>query len=133
MVAERPLTGVGPRGFRYVYAAYADPGDPFINDTQDEGAKHAHNHVLEVLTETGLVGVVALLAFYAMLIRGWRQAPPARRAVALPFALALLAVLFPLNSNNALYSSYWSQFIWWLVALFCAALAGTANPRRPQP
>lgn len=132
MVAERPLTGVGPRGFRYAYTAYADPGDPFIDDTRDEGARHAHNHVLEVLTETGVVGAVALLAFYALLIRGWRQAPPARRVVALPFALALLAVLFPLNSNNALYSSYWSQFIWWLVALHCAALTGTANPRASQ-
>ncbi|MEO7062293.1 MAG: O-antigen ligase family protein, partial [Dokdonella sp.] len=56
MSAAHPLTGVGVRGFRYAYPHYATPGDRFVDTTSDTGASHAHQIVLEVLSETGAIG-----------------------------------------------------------------------------
>ena len=39
----------------------------------------------------------------------------------LPYGLCLLVAYFPFNSHMAIYSSFWSQIVWWLIALYCAA------------
>jgi len=42
--------------------------------------------------------------------------------MALPAGVALLAWLFPVNTGLALFSSFWGQLIWWLVAVYYATL-----------
>ncbi len=134
MSAAHPLTGVGVRGFRYAYPQYAVPGDRFVDTDGDTGASHAHQIVLEVLSETGMVGLALWLAGTVIAVRAWRRADAAARARARPAALALLAATFPLNSHLAFYSAWWSLLFWWLLALYAAAVtmpAPTASPSRP--
>ena len=57
----------------------------------------------------------------AMLVRAAVRTPPSGRRWLVPFGLALVSALWPLNTHPALYSAMWSQFVWWLVALYCAA------------
>lgn len=123
MSAAHPLAGVGVRGFRYAYPQYASPGDAFIDTQTDEGAFHAHQIVLEVLSETGIAGLALWLigAFFA--IRAWRRADAPARERALAPALALAAMTFPLNTHLAFYSAWWGLLFWWLLALYCAALS----------
>jgi O-antigen ligase len=122
MSRAHPLTGVGVRGFRYAYPAYAAPKDSFVDTASDTGASHAHQIVLEVVSETGLVGLLFWLAGVAFAVRAWLRALPAQRMRARAPALALLAMCFPLNTHFAFYSAWWGLLFWWLLALYCAAL-----------
>jgi hypothetical protein len=125
MVRAHPWTGVGARGFRYDYAAHAAPGDRFVEATQGVGASHAHQIVLEVLSETGVLGLLSWMFGVGVAIRAWRNASAAQRARAFAPGLALVAMCFPLNTHLAFYSAWWGLFFWWLLAIYCAAL-GTA-------
>jgi O-antigen ligase len=123
MWKAHPVTGVGVRGFRYAYPEYAAPRDRFVDTASDTGASHAHQIVLEVLSETGAVGLCFWLAGAVLAVRAWRRADAAARSRAFAPALALVAMCFPLNTHLAFYSAWWGLLFWWLVALYCAALA----------
>ncbi len=122
MTRDHPCTGVGVRGFRHAYPRYALPGDDFIDASAGTGAAHAHQILLEVLSETGLIGLLGWLLGGALALRGWQRAGPSARRAARAPALALLAMTFPLNTHLAFYSAWWGLFFWWLVALYCGAL-----------
>lgn len=122
MIAAHPASGVGVRGFRYAYADFAPPGDSFVDAATDEGAAHAHQLVLEVLSETGAVGLLLWGGGVFCAIRAWRRAAAAARTRALAPAIALAAMCFPLNTHLAFYSAWWGLLFWWLLALYCAAL-----------
>ena len=126
MIDAHPINGVGVRAFRYAYPEFAQPGDPFISIDEKSGratgAFYAHQIVVEVTSETGLIGLVGLTLFYGLLVRHWRLASRERRIVALPFAMAALAWIFPFNTHPSFYSAQWSVLIWLMVALLCATL-----------
>jgi O-antigen ligase len=127
MIRAHPLVGVGARGFRYAYPQYADPGDTFVDVNSDEGASHAHQIVLEVLSETGFIGFVLWLIGAVFAIRAWTRASPPARERALAPALALAVMCFPLNTHLAFYSRFWGLLFWWLLALYVAALHAESN------
>ena len=125
MIAEHPWNGVGVRGFRYAYPDYAPANDHFLVAEAcgvGEGACHAHQLVLEVLTETGAIGLLLWLAALVLAVRAWRRVGPAARARAFPVTVALGVMLFPLNTHLAFYSAWWGLLFAWLLGLWCAAL-----------
>ena len=122
MAAAHPVAGVGVRGFRYAYPQFAAPGDAFVAAGGDEGALHAHQIVLEVLAETGTIGLLLWIAAAGAALAAWRRAAASARARALAPALALAVMTFPLNTHLAFYSAWWGLLFWWLLALFAAAL-----------
>ncbi len=120
--AEHPLNGIGVGGFRYAYPQYAQPGDVFVDTATGTGAFYAHQLVVQVLSETGFIGLSGLVVFFWLWWRSWCQAETSARERALPYALAALAWLFPLNTHASFYGAQWSQLIWLMLALYCAAL-----------
>ncbi|HJU38068.1 MAG TPA: O-antigen ligase family protein [Tahibacter sp.] len=128
MVEEHPVNGVGVRGFRYDYAEHARPGDDFVI-ADGTGAMHAHQWVLEVASETGLVGLALWIAGIVLALRAWHRATRAARERAFAPAVALVAMAFPLNTHLAFYSAWWGLVFWWLVALYCAALTADLDER----
>ncbi|TAN01025.1 MAG: polymerase, partial [Rhodanobacteraceae bacterium] len=61
MIAAHPVAGVGVRDFREAYPHFAPPNDQFVTSEAcgvGEGACHPHQIVLEVLADTGAVGLV---------------------------------------------------------------------------
>ena len=122
MIAAHPVAGVGVRGFRYAYPQFARPGDAFVDPARDEGASHAHQIVLEVLSETGAIGLILWIAGAIGAIGAWLRADTRARERALAPGMALLAMCFPLNTHLAFYSAWWGLLFWWLLALYCAAL-----------
>lgn len=129
MIQAHPINGVGCNGFRHAYPDFALPDDPFVNPQSGIGSYFAHQLLLQVGTDTGLIGLAGLMLFYVAWLRSWKNADASVKAAALPFALAPLAWLFPLNTHSSFYSSQWSQLIWLLLALYCAALAGNRRNR----
>jgi O-antigen ligase len=128
MVRHHPVNGVGARGFRDAFPA-CDP-DPAQPPAWGEGpALHAHQVVLEVLSETGAFGLLCWLAGVALALRAWRYAGAAAREHARPAMLALLVTVFPLNTHLAFYSTFWGGVALLLAALYAGSLLG----REPAP
>lgn len=126
MVHEHPLNGVGARGFREAYPA-CDP-HPGQAPAWGEGpAFHAHQIVLEILAETGVVGLLLWLAGAAQAWRAWRYSTPDARARARPAMVALVATVFPFNTHLAFYSSFWGGLTLMLAGLYAGALLNAGN------
>lgn len=122
MFEHHPVNGVGVRAFSVAYLEYAEADDPHVAAFEGlRGATHAHNIVLEVMADTGSIGLLGLLAGALLAWRMWRRMSPDQRQEALPFALALVLVLFPLNTHFAIYGTYTASLIWFLVGLWMSA------------
>jgi O-antigen ligase len=127
MVREHPVNGVGPRAFREAFPACdPEPGKPAAWGSG--AAFHAHQVVLEVLSETGVLGLLLWLAGAALAWRAWRYAEPDARERARPAMLALAASVFPLNTHLAAYSTFWGSVLLLLAALYAVSLWGRDGP-----
>lgn len=128
IIADNPVNGVGPRGFRKVYKDYA-AADDFWLARGTQGQTHPHLLIMEVAVETGMIGVLGLLLFLWLLWRHlWRQA-----GAGLPLWLLVAAVAwFPLNMHLAFYGSYWTSFVWMLIAIGVAESLPQRRHRDPQ-
>lgn len=132
MSADHPINGVGVRGFRHAYRDYARADDQFLALGR-QGAFHAHQIVLEVLSETGGLGLLLWLAGVAIALRAWHYASPEARERARTPGLALVVTVFPLNTHLAFYSTFWSGVTLLLAALYAGALmARDAAPEESQ-
>lgn len=121
MIADHPVNGVGARGFRDAYPG-CNPA-PQAQEVWGEGpALHAHQIVLEILAETGVLGLLLWLAAAAQTWRAWRFAPLPARERARPAMLALAVTVFPLNTHLAFYSTFWGGLTLLLAALYAGSL-----------
>jgi O-antigen ligase len=126
MVREHPVNGVGARGFREAFPA-CDPEAGTMAAWGEGPALHAHQIVLEVLSETGIIGLLLWLAGAALALRAWRYASAAARERARPAMLALLVTVFPLNTHLAFYSTFWGALTLMLAALYAGSLLARAG------
>jgi O-antigen ligase len=128
MALDNPLNGVGVRGFRYQYKAYAGPNDPF----KDTGAMHPHFFLLEVFVEAGVIGFLGLLAITVLLVRlAWKnrhQWTPLQAGSAITIAVTF----FPFNTHVSLYGSFYSQIAWLATAIACAWLFERQSSERKK-
>ncbi len=125
MYLGHPVNGVGVRDFRYAYPGYAAGDDHFVTVEScgpGQGACHPHQLLLEIVTNTGTLGLLAWLAAAVLAWRRWREVGDNARWQAFPVTVALAVSVFPLNSHLAFYSAWWGLLFWWLLALWCAAL-----------
>ena len=123
MYKAHPINGVGVRAFPTAYLEYAADDDPFMAKSDGKrGATHAHTLVLEVMADTGTIGLLGMLAGLILALRYWRGMSPSRRNEAFPFSLALVLVLFPLNSHFALFGTYMMSLIWVLFGLWASCI-----------
>ena len=74
------------------------------------------------MSDTGTIGLAGLLLAVMFLWRHRLKTTPSERRDAFPFALAVLLVLFPLNSHFAIYGTYTSSLVWFLMGLWGSAL-----------
>ncbi len=123
---DHPVNGVGVRAFRKAYVEYAEPDDPhFIKGTDETRAHQAHNFVLEFMADTGTVGLLGFTAALLFSFRYWRRRlDEQRRQQAWPYAVALMAIVFPFNSYFAFFGVYMMSLTWMLIGLMAAAMFG---------
>ncbi len=123
MTQAHPFNGVGARGFREAFPG-CDPAAGVLAAWGTGSAHHAHQIVLEVLSETGIFGLLLWLAGAALAWRAWRFADASARERARPAMLALAVSVFPLNTHLAAYSTFWGSVLLLLAALFAGSLLG---------
>jgi len=122
MIAGHPFNGVGARGFREAYPGCDTAGQDQRPAWGEGPALHAHQLVLEVLSETGIVGLLLWLAGAALAWRAWRYATPQAKDRARPAMLALAVTVFPFNTHLAFYSTFWGGLTLMLAALYAGSL-----------
>jgi O-antigen ligase len=123
MYQEHPVNGVGVRAFPVAYMKFAEPDDVHLRKSGGKsGATHAHNVLLELMSDTGTIGLIGLVAALAFLWKHHTRTTPSERREAFPYALAVLLILFPINSHFAIYGTYTSSLIWFLFGLWGASL-----------
>lgn len=128
MAREHPLNGVGARGFREAFPA-CDPQAGEVAVWGEGPALHAHQILLEILSETGIFGLLMWLAGAALAWRAWRFADEQARENARPAMLALAITVFPFNTHLAFYSTFWGGLTLLLAALYAGSLLAV-NERR---
>lgn len=116
MATDHWVNGIGSRGYRYAYADYADADDFWLNEHQTS-ALHPHLFLLEIVIETGLIGLLGYLIAWLCLMRILLYTSDSTIWVA---GLSVTIALFPLNAHMAFYGSYWTAFSWWLLGLLFA-------------
>ena len=121
MIVEHPINGVGARGFREAFPG-CDTGSGERPAWGQGPAFHAHQIVLEVLSETGVIGLLLWLAGAALAWRAWRYAAPQAKERARPAMLALAVTVFPFNTHLAFYSTFWGGLTLMLAALYAGSL-----------
>jgi putative inorganic carbon (hco3(-)) transporter len=112
MLADAPLFGVGPGGFREHYAAFsnlAEIGEP---------TPVAHNMYLEVGAELGVLG---LIAFIAIIVTAFVCSENAlRRGADRHVVVAVQASLIAIVVASAFLSEQYYFPLWSMVAVACA-------------
>jgi O-antigen ligase len=121
MARAHPVNGVGARGFREAFPA-CDPAPGERAAWGTGPALHAHQVVLEILSETGVLGLLCWLAGVALAWRAWRYADETARSHARPALLALAVTVFPFNTHLAFYSTFWGGLTLLLAALYAGSL-----------
>jgi hypothetical protein len=118
VIENHPVNGIGVRAYRYAYVKFAETDDPYITP-QGTGMAYAHQLVLEVASETGLIGLAGLLMFLMIYLRLGKTGQMGN-SLALATWVGATAWLFPLNTHSAFFSAYWSLLIFWMVAISIA-------------
>ncbi|MDP5052676.1 MAG: hypothetical protein NWP69_02695, partial [Congregibacter sp.] len=112
-------------------ADFAQEDDAWARPAGEAGgarASHAHQLLLELWSETGVIGLLGYGVLVALLWTSWQRAEPDARSRALPYAVALVGMLFPLNTHLAWYSSWHAQLLWLLIGIYLLALSKRRSP-----
>ena len=117
---EHPINGIGPRGFRYVYNEYAEPYDYFVKRNPNLPPTQPHLLILEILAETGVIGLVGFLLLFYFLVKSIQYATNSFDEFV--FLVPVIVAIFPFNAHMAFYGSVWSSMIWLLVAFYASVL-----------
>lgn len=100
---DSPWLGIGIGNFRAVYPDYALP-------TWEFGQEHAHNYYLNILTETGVVGLTAylvlLFSFFLYVGRGLKASLARGWGLKSALALGVLSTLLALSVHNVFDNIY---------------------------
>ncbi len=118
MVERHPWFGVGAKRFEAAYPEVANPTDLFVHNR----SFHSHNLYTEIAAELGGVGLTFFLAGIGALGFWFWRAPPAARTRAGPWAVALFAYLWPVQSQPVLLKVWWLPVIFFLLVGYLAAL-----------
>ncbi len=118
MYQSHPFNGVGARAFRVAYAEFASEGDVWI--AQQGSGLHAHHWVLELLAETGTIGLILMLWVLVLLIKHSKHV--FQNDDVWPYGVALMAAFLPVVSLYSLFSSFWSICLWWLLIMLMSGI-----------
>lgn len=119
-IAEQHLVnGVGVGNFLGAFIPYLAPNAPIPTHID---ILHPHHVWLDVVVNTGLIGLLALLLAYAAMWRLWRTATPEQQKLALPLLMPLVVLWWPINAHHGFYQAPLAALTLFCLAFSIAAL-----------
>jgi len=115
VVSVHWINGVGPRGFRYIVDDYIITDDKYFISEVAHGSTHPHQIVLEVMTETGIIGVIGYLMFFILILTGAIMLSKAGNYNALPWIFPVIIVVLPFNMHMSTFFHIKNQRTWTLI------------------
>jgi len=123
MLRDHPILGTGMFGF-------ARSIQPYRGGVYEENLIYPHNLVLDMWTETGLLGVVAfgwlIVQTFRISWRGWTSGPQAWRPIQLGIVLAMTAIVVHGLVDVSYFKNDLALEFWTFLGL---AWAGTRAPK----
>ncbi len=117
VTSDHWINGVGPRGFRYIVDDYIVTDDEYFISKVARRSTHPHQIVLEVMTETGIIGVIGYLLFFMLILKEAMKLIRVKNYDALPWIFPVIIAVFPINMYKAFYGNYTATLIWVLITL----------------
>jgi len=111
------INGVGPRGFRYIVDDYIISDDEYFISDAARSSTHPHQILLEIMTETGMLGIIGYLLFFTLILKAAIKLIKEKNYDALPWLFPVIIAVFPINMHKAFYGQYTATLIWVLIAL----------------
>ena len=108
IIKEHPVNGVGAHAFRKAYPDFASEND--IWQKNGGVGMHAHHWVLEILSDTGFIGLLIFSVAVFFLLRFIVLHKDSN--LSWPFVTAMVAAFLPIVSTYSLFASFWSICIW---------------------
>jgi hypothetical protein len=112
------LFGSGVRTFRIVCQKY-DTIDSLRKDSRC--STHPHNIYLEILSETGLIGLILILLFFFNFIKSL-IIKKKNKTLTIALGALILALIFPLKPTGAIFSSWYGSILWYLIGYYYFSL-----------
>ena len=129
---EQPFFGFGLKSFRIKCWGVLDrAGNSNIITTSDAiyhkhlyaCANHPHNYYLELLSETGLVGLSLLMIFFIIILKNsfyylkkYNREINSEFVLFLPLTIVFFLEIWPLRSAGSFFTTWTATFFWLLVA-----------------
>ncbi len=120
IVADHPLTGIGPDQFVRHVADYQSPDSFFA--IEGVSVLHTHQVLLEIAVATGFTGPLLFLLFYLWLLVKWATADPFANGIGWGANLAFLLLWLPIGTQKDFYGSEQVLISFYLLALSCNSL-----------
>jgi len=124
---EAPLTGVGLKNFRLTCET---PNFDHKGPVETWCFTHPHNPYMELLSETGVLGLLLFLLVIGLVLRdqslGWKRARP-DFALNVGAAATLILFLWPILISKSIFSNWNGMLLWLIIGLSLAI----ASPRSP--
>ena len=118
------LNGVGPRGFRYAYGEHNPEKDYYLlRDGSHDAPQTPHLQLLEIATETGVIGLLGYVVLAMALFARLRRLERDSFMSVYPYALTLIVALIPLPGHLGFYGVLSAGVIWWMVIVCASAFA----------
>ena len=112
------LFGSGIRTFRIVCKQY----DDIVSLRKDSRCStHPHNIFLEILSETGTIGLILILLFFFSFLKTF-IIKSNNNNLTIAIGALILAVIFPLKPTGAFFSSWYGSLLWYLLGYYYFSL-----------
>jgi O-antigen ligase len=112
------LFGSGIRTFRIVCKQY----DDIVSLSKDSRCStHPHNIFLEILSETGTIGLILILLFFFSFFKTF-IIKSNNNNLTIAIGALILAVIFPLKPTGAFFSSWYGSLLWYLLGYYYFSL-----------
>ena len=138
MWKEQPLFGFGLKSFRVKCWDMLAKDNIERKATQKPGelmrtqkivcANHAHNYYLELLSETGIIGISLLLIFFLILLKDsfnylkkYNQRKEVEMALLIPVIIIFFLEIWPIRSSGSFFTTWGATFFWFNIAILVAA------------
>ena len=108
MIQQHPINGIGAHAFRKAYSQFASVDDVWLQ--QGGIALHTHHWILEIVTETGIIGLILMGFAIYNLLQFIRK--NSKEHYIWAFWIAILSAFLPITSTFSLFASFWSICIW---------------------